>query len=117
MKELHLKAIKAYVDMLSIHIDTKTTDAVFHKETEAWYETLFDVAHEIWEKYVDLGGKLSDTSLDEKMKEANKIIKNLRKDIEDYKKNNEISLWTDDLLGSLANSLENIEGNSKGFLK
>jgi len=47
MKELFQKAIKAYIDMLTIHIDTKTTDVVFHKETEKFYETLFDVAHEI----------------------------------------------------------------------
>jgi len=117
MKELHLKAIKAYIEMLSIHIDTKTTDVVFHKETEEFYETLFEVAHKIWEKYVDLWGKLSETSLEEKKKQANSIIENLKKDIETYKENNEVTLWTEDLLWALANNLEDIEWTSKWFIK
>ncbi|MDP2395834.1 MAG: hypothetical protein Q8M44_02870 [bacterium] len=54
MKELHLKAIKAYIEMLTIHIDTKTSDVEFHKETESFYESLFEVAHKIGEKHVDL---------------------------------------------------------------
>ena len=117
MKELHLKALKAYTEMLSIHIDTKTEDVFFHKETEEFYDTLFEVAHKIWEKYVDLWGKLSETSLEKKKKQANSIIENLRKDIETYKENNEVTLWTEDLLWALANNLENIEWTSKWFIK
>jgi len=116
MKKLYEKALKAYIEMLAIHIDTKTTDALFHNETEKFYETLFDVAHEIGEKYVDLWGKLDNTSLEEKKQRANKIIEDLRKEIENYHKNNEVSLWTEDLLGSLANDLENIEWTSKWFI-
>ena len=117
MKNLHEKAIKAYIDMLTIHIDTKTTDQTFHEKTEEFYETLFEVAHAIWEKYVDLGWSLEQTSLDDKKKQANKIITNLRKEIENYKNNNEVSLWTEDLLWSLANSLESNEWTSVSFLK
>ena len=116
MKELHLKAIKAYIEMLTVHIDTKTTDALFHKETEVFYETLFEVAHKIWEKYVDLWWKISESSLEDKKNQAHKIIQNLRKDIEDYEKNNQVSLWTQDLLWTLASDLENIEWTSKGFI-
>jgi len=47
MKELHQKALEAYTEMLQIHIDTKTTDLLFHKETESFYDTLFEVAHKI----------------------------------------------------------------------
>ncbi|MFC1797789.1 hypothetical protein ACFLY2_01030 [Patescibacteria group bacterium] len=47
MKDLHEKAIKAYIDMLTIHIDTKTTDSTFHEKTEGFYDTLFEVAHTI----------------------------------------------------------------------
>ena len=117
MKELYKKALEAHNSMLELHIDTKTSDAIFHKETESFYETLFNVAHEIWEKYCDLWGKLTDFSLQEKKNKANSIIKNLRKDLENYKDNNEISLWTEDLLWSLANNLENIEWTSKWFIK
>lgn len=116
MKTLYEKAIKAYIEMLELHIDTKTTDIVFHKETELFYETLFNIAHNIWEKFVDLDGKIRTDSLIEKKKKAHEIIYNLRKDIESYKEKNKISLWTEDLLGSIANDLEDIEGTSKGLL-
>lgn len=117
MEKLHRKALEAYIEMLSIHIDTKTTDLGFHKETENFYEVLFKVAHDIWEKYVDLGGKLLDSSLEEKKQRANSIISDLRKEIENYKENNKVSLWTEDLLWTLASDLENIEWTSKVFLK
>lgn len=116
MKTLYEKAIKAYIEMLELHIDTKITDIVFHKETEWFYETLFDVAHNLWEKFVDLNGEIRKDSLIEKKKRANEIISSLRKDMEIYKEKNKITLWTEDLLGSIANDLENIEGTSKGFL-
>ena len=35
------KALKAYLEMLEIHIDTKTTDIVFHEKTQDFYEKLF----------------------------------------------------------------------------
>ena len=92
MNELHLKAITAYVEMLTIHIDTKTMDTTFHEQTEQFYETLFEVAHKIGEKHIDLGGKLKNTSLGEKQKQAHDIIVNLKKEIESYNKNNEVSL-------------------------
>lgn len=117
MKTLYKEALEAYTDMLLLHIDTKTTDVVFHKETEEFYESLFEVAHKIWEKYVDLWGKLTTTTLEAKKKEAHKIISNLRKKIENYKEKNKVTLWTEDLLWALANDLEFIEWTAKGFLK
>jgi len=116
MKELHLKVIKAYIEMLSIHIDTKTSDSEFHNKTEEFYKDLFEIAHKIWEKYIDLWWNLSDLSLDKKT-QANIIIKNLREKIENYKDNNKISFWTEDLLWSITNNLEDIEGSSRAFLK
>lgn len=117
MKELHLIALKAYLDMFKLHIDTKTKDVLFHKETEVFYEKLFDVAHQIWEKYVDLGWNLEETSLNEKYFKANEIISNLRKEIENFEKNNDLTLWTQDMLWTIASDLEDIEGTSKAFLK
>lgn len=117
MNDLYFKALKAYTEMLTIHIATKTTDNPFHKESESFYETLFDIAHKIWEKHVDLWWDLFELSLDEKKKKALEIIQNLVKEIEEYKDNNKVSLWTEDLLGSLANSLEDIWWSSKAFIK
>ena len=116
MKDLYKKALESYIEMLSIHIDTKTSDTVFHKETEEFYETLFNIAHKVWERFVDLWWKLIDTSLEEKKKRVNQIIVSLKKDIEDFETNNKVSLWTQDLLWTLADDLENIEWSSKAFL-
>ena len=116
MNDLYKKAIEAYTEMLQIHIDTKTLDADFHKETEVFYESLFDLAHDVWEKHVDLWGQLNNSSLEEKKKRANEIIMNMRKEVESYAKNNEMSLGTEDMLGSLANTLEDNEWTSRAFL-
>ena len=117
MNDLYFKALKAYTEMLTLHINTKTTDNPFHKESESFYETLFDITHKIWEKHVDLWWDLIELSLEEKKKKAHDIIKTLKKEIEDYKENNKVTLWTEDLLGSLANSLEDIQWSAKAFLK
>ena len=117
MKELYKKLLEAHNKMLEIHIDTKTMEADFHNENEKFYEELFETAHLIWEKYVDLGWKIDNSSLEEKKSEAYKILKEAREEIENYAKNNEISLWTEDLLWSLANTLEWLEGTAKSFLK
>lgn len=117
MKDLHKKALKAYLEMLEIHIDTKTTDLVFHEKTADFYEKLFEVAHKIGERYVDLDGSLRTDTLAEKKKRANELIANLRKDIEKYQATTDTTLGVDDLLGGLADDLEDIEGTSKGFLR
>ena len=116
MDTLYKKAIEAYREMLQIHIDTKTLDADFHKETEKFYETLFDVAHEIWEKHVDLWWALENSSLAAKKERANEIITHMKKGIEEYKQNNDVTLGTEDMLWSLANDLENAEWTSRAFL-
>jgi len=99
MKDLHQKALKAYLEMLEIHIDTKTTDLLFHEKTADFYEKLFDVAHKIGERYVDLDGSLRTDTLSEKKKRVNEIISNLKKEIENYQSSHDLTLGTDDLLG------------------
>lgn len=116
MKTLHEKALAAYIEMLQIHIDTKTQDLLFHEKTWDFYEKLFDVAHQIGERYVDLDGSLRTDTLEQKKKRANEIISNLKKEIELYQSQNDLTLGTDDLLGGLADELEDIEWTSKAFL-
>nr|MDD3720389.1 hypothetical protein [Candidatus Gracilibacteria bacterium] len=116
MKKLYTKALAAYLEMLEIHIDTKTKDVTFHEKTNVFYDTLFDVAHKIGERYVDSGGDLRTDSLTEKKKRANKIISDLKMELEKYDIDNNLSLGTQDLIGGLADELEDIEGTSKAFL-
>ena len=116
MKQLFEKALAAHKAMLLLHIDTKTLDHDFHHATEEFYEWLFDVAHEIGEKYVDLWNHIESTDIGDKKQEAHKILKNLREEIEAYASENKITLGTEDLLWSLANKLEDMEGTSKSFI-
>ena len=60
---------------------------------------------------------MSSDSLETMRTSASRIITNIKKEIEGYKRNNEVSLWTEDLLWTLASDLENIEWTSKSFLK
>lgn len=117
MKTLYQKALESYIEMLEIHIDTKTSDLLFHEKTWEFYEKLFEISHKIWERYVDLDGSLRNDSLTEKKKRVNEIISNLKKEIESFQLKNDLSLWTDDLLWWIADDLEDIEWTSKAFLK
>jgi len=47
MKNLYEKALKAHWEILKLHINTKTKDNLFHKTSEEFYETIFEVAHKI----------------------------------------------------------------------
>ena len=73
MQELFHAAILAYVEMLEIHIDTKTGNEPFHRKTEEFYEWLFDIAHDIWERYVDLWWQLREDSGNCEV-QANKVV-------------------------------------------
>ena len=117
MKDLHQKALQAYLEMLQIHINTKTSDLVFHEKTADFYEKLFEIAHQIGERYVDLDGQLRDDSLESQKQRAHDIIKSLKTDIENYVENNSLTLGTDDLLWGLADELEDLQGTSKAFIK
>ena len=116
MKDLHKKALEAYLEMLEIHIDTKSQYSGLHLWTEKYYETMFEIAHKIWERYVDLWGKLRDDSLENKKKRVNELISNLRENIEQYMEEEEITIWTDAMLSWLVDQLEDLEWSSKSFL-
>ncbi len=115
MLQLYKKALESYIKILEIHINTKTQDYILHQATEKFYETLFEVAHLIWEKYVDLWWELLNKDTVEQKNEVLEIIEDLQKEISNYAKNNEISLWTEDLLWSLANQLEEIKWTAKSL--
>lgn len=63
MNDIYVKALKAYIEILSIHISSKSKDNLFHKETENFYEILFDIAHDLWEKEVDLWKNIREDTL------------------------------------------------------
>lgn len=116
MNELFEKAFAAYTQMLKIHINTKTMDRDFHEATEAFYDTLFKCAHKIWEKHVDLGGRLSGEKLQEEKELALKTLEDFKKELEEFNTKWNISLWTEDLLWSLANDIEFSVGTAKGYV-
>lgn len=116
MEKIFQKALEAHTAMLLLHIDSKTLDHDFHQATESFYQGLFDVAHEIGEKYVDLWSHLETSDIKTKKQQAFDIIKKLREEIDSYARENELTLGTEDLLGGLANKLEDIQWTAKSFI-
>ena len=117
MKEIYIKTIASYLEMLEIHINTKSTDLVFHEKTKEFYEKLFDISHKIWERYVDLDWKLRDDNLESQKKRALEILKNTLNDLEKLNNSWILTLWTQDLVWWLSDELEDIIWNAKSFVK
>lgn len=116
MQQLFDTAFAAYTQMLKIHINTKTMNRDFHEATEAFYNTLFEAAHKIGEKHVDLGGRLSGEDLQTEKELALKTLKDFRDELEKYNDTADMSLGTEDLIGSLANDIEFDMGTAKGYV-
>lgn len=116
MNTLFEKAFETYKAMLLLHMDSKTLDNDFHQATEVFYGGLFDIAHEVWEKYVDLWSHHETSDILTKKQQAVWLIASLRKDMEQYVQDNDITLGTEDMLGSLANKLEDLEWTAKSFV-
>ena len=114
MNKLYWEALKAYIEVLELHIDTKTNDYIFHKESENIYKELFEIAHSLGEKHVDLWWTIDWKTLD-KRKKSLLILQNLKEKIEKYKQEENVSLWTEDLLWSIANKLEDMIWTSKSL--
>ena len=103
MQDLFTKALLAYVEVLELHLDSKTWYEPFHEKTEEMYETLFDIAHEIWERFVDLWGRLR---TDDCMAQANRLVEiltTLKSDIESFEAPTK---WTENLLSGHLDKLE-----------
>jgi len=116
MEKIFQKALEAHKAMLLLHIDSKTLDHDFHQATESFYEGLFDVAHQLGEKHVDLWSHHEPSNIKTKKQQAFDTIKKLREEIESYSRENKLTLGTEDLLGSLANKLEDMQWSAKSFI-
>lgn len=116
MQELFAAALLAYVEMLEIHIDTKTGNEPFHRKTEWFYEWLFDIAHDIWERYVDLWWHLrEDTGNCEA--QANKVVEILMWLKDKLEKVEWVSKWTENLIYNHLDKLEFMIGSAMWFTK
>ena len=84
LEQLYLKALMSYIEMLEIHIDTKTGPEPFHRKTAEFYELLFDVAHELAERHVDLGWQIRKDTGDcmAQMNRAVAILTELKAELE-----------------------------------
>lgn len=115
MKELFLKALLTYVEVLEIHIDTKIGNEPFHRKTWEFYEELFNIAHTIWERCVDLWEPLrwDNGNCVEQSNKLLEVLENLKKEIEVF---DAPTKWVDNLLMNHLDSLENIIWSAKGFI-
>jgi len=49
------RKLQIYIELLLLHIGTKTICPLFHEKSQDWYELGFDISHETLEKNQDLG--------------------------------------------------------------
>jgi DNA-binding ferritin-like protein len=82
--------------MTELHIGTKTNDVLFHKTSAEFYETLFEVWHQIAEKSQDIG---IDSPIDCEVakKEAYSLLMETKNELEDMINKNE-DMGMDNLL-------------------
>lgn len=119
MKELFAKALLAYVEMLEIHLDCKTTDKNLHEWTNDFYELLFDIAHSIWERFVDNWGWLRSDHNDcsSQGNASLQLLSTLKSEIETIIESKWLSIWEDNLLRWYVDKLEFSIGNAKALIK
>jgi len=108
-----LKLFELYKVVLMAHITTKTICPTFHPRSAEFYEILFDVFHELGEKYQDTG--IDDPANEEtaiqdtydSLVEAKDILTKLVGG----------DVGTDNLVRGLIDKLEGHIGNCRAFLE
>lgn len=115
LKELYEKAFLAYVEMLEIHIDTKTTSDNLHRKTDNAYRMLFNIAHSIAERYIDLWWTLRQDhwNCNSQSSRAIEILEELKESLSSISSSEEISWWTKTLIDNWLSELENSIWNLK----
>lgn len=116
LEEIYVKALLAYVEMLEIHIDTKNWSEPFHRKTWDFYELLFSIAHDIWERNVDLWWTIRKdhgNCVNQSVRVI-KILTSLKEELESIEW---VSKWTENLLYSHIDKLEWAIWSATWFIK
>lgn len=122
LKKLFLDSLLAYIEMVEIHLDTKTVDKITHELTRDFYELLFNITHEIGERYVDLDGQLRDDHGDcyiqwSKVIEIMSTLRStLASSLGELSKD-PMLVGADNLIRSHIDKLDFSIGNAKGLVK
>lgn len=117
MKELFWIALLAYIEMLELHLDCKTTDKNLHERTQDFYELLFEISHSVWERFVDLDGELRDdhSNCESQKQDALRILVQFKESLDTLIKSNSLSIWADNLLRWFSDKLDFQIGNAKAL--
>jgi DNA-binding ferritin-like protein len=115
MQNLLDRALDTYITLLVLHINTKTKDPIFHKESESFYKEVFEMFHSIWERSVDLWLAI-DTNNDYS-ETAFAKLKLLLESVESTIRDWSLTVWTESLLTDIASKLESLIWTSKSLLK
>lgn len=98
------KLLKFYIEILKIHIWTKTQDKVFHEFSWEVYKKLFDVFHLISEKFEDIDKWEYYCSLQTSKNRLYDVVEEVKELIDTEKDKH--STWMDDLIRWLVSDLE-----------
>lgn len=107
------KLFNLYKKMLLLHIGTKTNDLVFHQASENFYNTLFDVFHQISEKKQDIE---EDEFIDcEEARAGAYLLLKEAKSIAETLIKSKTTVWIDNLLRGFVDKLEFDIGTARGL--
>ena len=109
------KLFSIYKRLLELHIQTKTTDLVFHQASEKFYDLMFSVFHDISEKRQD---NELDVAIDCEVawQEAYDLLEEAKAEIESMIEW-ENTKWMDNLLRGIVDKLEFACWTARGFVK
>lgn len=116
LDEIYVSALLAYVEMLEIHIDTKAWNEPFHRKTWEFYDLLFDITHELWERAIDLWWSIRNDHWD-CMSQSNRVVQILTTLKEQLENIEGVSKWTENMLYWHIDKLEFAIGSATWFIK
>jgi hypothetical protein len=108
------KLFDLFKKTLIAHINTKTTNPLFHEKSQEFYELLFDCFHQISEKEQDVSDEATEHT--KPIEETYSALEKAKEIIEEMI-NDEPTIGMDNLLRGLYDKLEFACGNARGFLK
>lgn len=116
MQEIYVAALLAYIEILEIHIDTKSGNEPLHRKTWEFYEWLFEIAHWLGERHVDLGGHVREDTgnCDAQASRVVEILLDLKAKLEWMEW---LSKWTENLVSGQIDNLECMIGAAMWFTK
>ena len=108
------RKLQIYIELLLLHIWTKTICPLFHEKSQDWYELGFDIIHEILEKNQDL--EIDEVAEEWYEQKAYDLLEEYKTILEEEIDSND-AIGKDNLLRWLYDKVDFACGNARWFIK